>query len=245
MVIDSGFTRADALRVAANMLDSGKTLRVDGETIEVRGTGGELAHRPYLWIPSTRAIVGNIAVFGNLHVWTADTQKPSERQAWLTQLDEMLALQPARVARQPQALRGRTAEGHQRCRTHRDDAEGLPDRRAGHGAGHRGEGRQGGSEVVKTITRRIALRSAAAVVALGLCCVNRRTPWSIPNHRAAEPLVVRHPSHAGHARFRCWCWPLVSCWPSRCAKQGPIPCAIEAWPSSRPSTRRTGRPWRS
>ena len=169
MVIDSGFTRADALRVAANVLDTGKTLKtifisnadpdfyfgaetlkgifpqaqvlttpavrekiqakmagkvafwgpkmganapkqpivpeaisgtalsVDGETIEVRGTTGELAHRPYLWIPSIRAIVGNIAVFGNLHVWTADTQKPSERQAWLAQLDEMLALQPTLV----------------------------------------------------------------------------------------------------------------------------------------------------
>jgi len=169
MVIDSGFTRADALRVAANVLDSGKTLKtifisnadpdfyfgaetlkgvfpqaqvlttpavrekiqsklagklafwgpkmganapkqpivpeaiggttlsVDGQAIEVRGTTGELAHRPYLWIPSIKAVVGNIGVFGNLHVWTADTQKPSERQAWLAQLDEMLALQPALV----------------------------------------------------------------------------------------------------------------------------------------------------
>jgi glyoxylase-like metal-dependent hydrolase (beta-lactamase superfamily II) len=169
VVIDTGFTRADALRVAANVLDSGKTLKaifisnadpdfyfgaetlkgifpqvqvlttpavrekiqaklagkvafwgpkmgqnaprqpivpdvlngttlsVDGETIEVRGTTGELAARPYVWIPSIKAIVGNIAVFGNLHVWTADTQKPSERQAWLAQLDEMQALQPALV----------------------------------------------------------------------------------------------------------------------------------------------------
>ncbi len=169
MVIDSGFTRADALRVAANVLDSGKTLKtifisnadpdfyfgaetlkgifpqaqvlttpavrdriqaklagklafwgpkmganapkqpivpeavagtalsVDGQAVEVRGTTGELAHRPYVWIPSIKAIVGNIGVFGNLHVWTADTQKPSERQAWLAQLDEMQTLQPALV----------------------------------------------------------------------------------------------------------------------------------------------------
>jgi glyoxylase-like metal-dependent hydrolase (beta-lactamase superfamily II) len=169
VVIDAGFTRADALRVAANVLDSGKTLKaifisnadpdfyfgaetlkgifpqaqvvttpavrekiqaklagkvafwgpkmganapkqpivpeaingnaltVDGETIEVRGTTGELAARPYVWIPSIKAIVGNIAVFGNLHVWTADTQKPSERQAWLAQLDEMAALKPVLV----------------------------------------------------------------------------------------------------------------------------------------------------
>lgn len=169
VVIDTGFTRADALRVAANVLDSGKalkaifisnadpdfyfgaevlktqfpqaqvlttpavrdkiaaklagklafwgpkmganaprtpvvpeamqgtTLTVDGQAIEVRGTTGELAHRPYVWIPSIKAVVGNIAIFGNLHVWTADTQKPSERQAWLAQLDEIAALKPATV----------------------------------------------------------------------------------------------------------------------------------------------------
>ena len=169
IVIDSGFTRADALRVAANVLDSGKTLTtifisnadpdfyfgaevlkgifpqaqvlttaavrqkieaklaaklafwapkmganapqqpivpdllpgttlsVDGETIEVRGTAGELAHRPYLWIPSIRTVAGNIAVFGKLHVWTADTQKASERQAWFAQLDEIEALNPVTV----------------------------------------------------------------------------------------------------------------------------------------------------
>ncbi|WP_457353000.1 MBL fold metallo-hydrolase [Roseateles sp. P5_D6] len=169
LVIDSGFTRADALRVAANVLDSGKTLKtifisnadpdyyfgaetlktvfpqarvvttpavrekiqaklagklafwspkmganapqqpivpealqgttltVDGETIEVRGTTGALAHRPYVWIPSIKTVAGNIAIFGNLHVWTADTQKPAERQAWLAQLDEIEALQPVTV----------------------------------------------------------------------------------------------------------------------------------------------------
>jgi len=76
---------------------TGNTLTVDGETIEVRGTTGELAHRPYVWIPSIKTIAGNIGVFGNLHVWTADTQKPSERQAWLAQLDEMQSLKPATV----------------------------------------------------------------------------------------------------------------------------------------------------
>ena len=60
----------------------GNTPTVDGQVIEVRGTTGELAHRPYVWIPSIKAVVGNIAIFGNLHVWTADTQKASERQAW-------------------------------------------------------------------------------------------------------------------------------------------------------------------
>lgn len=170
MVIDAGFTRADALRIAANVLDSGKalktiyvsqadpdyyfgvetlkeffpqaevvttpavlekinaklqgklafwgpkmganaprtpvlpkaisgnTLTVDGQVVEIRGTTGLLAHRPYAWIPSVKAVVGNIGVFGtNTHVWTADTQTVAERSAWVAQLDEMAALQPTVV----------------------------------------------------------------------------------------------------------------------------------------------------
>lgn len=169
MVIDAGFTRADGLRIAANVLDSGRQLKtiyvsqadpdyyfgvevlkevfpqaevvttpavlaklsakhagkvafwgpkmganaprnpvlpkaisanaltVDGEKVEIRGTTGLLAHRPYAWIPSIKAVVGNIGVFGGLHVWTADTQTVAERSAWVAQLDEMAALQPALV----------------------------------------------------------------------------------------------------------------------------------------------------
>ncbi|QZA81532.1 MBL fold metallo-hydrolase [Deefgea piscis] len=169
VLIDSGFTRADALRIAANVLDSGKqlttilisqadpdyyfgvevlknmfpqaqvvatpavlakinskltgkvafwgpkmganapqkpvlpqalqgnTLMLEGETIEIRGNTGILAHRPYVWIPSIKTIAGNIAVFGGLHVWTADTQTAAERRAWLAQLDEMAALQAVTV----------------------------------------------------------------------------------------------------------------------------------------------------
>jgi len=166
VVIDAGFTRADALRIAANVLDSGKqlttiyvsqadpdyyfgvetlkeifpqadvvtspavleklsaklagkvafwgpkmganaprkpvvpralegnTLKLDGQTIQILGTQGPLAHRPYAWIPSIKAVVGNIGVFGNVHVWTADTQTPALRAAWVAQLDEMAALKP-------------------------------------------------------------------------------------------------------------------------------------------------------
>ncbi|WP_027015954.1 MBL fold metallo-hydrolase [Comamonas composti] len=170
IVVDSGFTRADALRIAANVLDSGKqlthvlisnadpdyyfgaqtlkqlfpqakfvapvavrekiqagldgklafwspkmganapqalpagsllpeplqegSLSVDGQALEIRGTTGPLAHRPYVWIPSLQAIVGNVSVFGNMHVWTADTRTDTERRAWIAQLDEMKALKP-------------------------------------------------------------------------------------------------------------------------------------------------------
>lgn len=169
MVIDAGFTRADALRIAANVLDSGKqlttiyvsqadpdyyfgvetlkeifpqadvvttravldkltpkvagklafwgpkmganaprkpvlpralegtVLKLEDQAIEIHGTQGLLAHRPYAWIPSIKAIVGNIGVFGNMHVWTADTQTAAERAAWVTQLDDMAALKPELV----------------------------------------------------------------------------------------------------------------------------------------------------
>jgi glyoxylase-like metal-dependent hydrolase (beta-lactamase superfamily II) len=75
----------------------GNTLTLEGQTIEIRGTQGLLAHRPYAWIPSIKAVVGNIGVFGNMHVWTADTQTAAERAAWVAQLDEMAALKPELV----------------------------------------------------------------------------------------------------------------------------------------------------
>lgn len=165
-VIDAGFTKADALRIAANVLDSGKELTtifisqadpdyyfgaetlkkffpdariiatpavkkviekkmarkfaywapkmgknapnnlvttkaynkpsflVDDHAIEIKGTTGLLAHRPYLWIPSKKAIVGNVSVFGSLHVWTADVQDKASWNAWLLQLAEMEKLSP-------------------------------------------------------------------------------------------------------------------------------------------------------
>ncbi|MCE0559128.1 MULTISPECIES: MBL fold metallo-hydrolase [unclassified Motilimonas] len=166
LVVDTGFSKADALRIAANVLDSGKTLTtifisqadpdyyfgaevlhkmfpdaaiittpavrtviekklkgkiafwapqmganapekpiiptaysastisIDGVEIEIKGTQGQLAHRPYLWIPANKAILGNVAVSGNLHLWMADTQSDEELQAWSAQLKEMKSLKP-------------------------------------------------------------------------------------------------------------------------------------------------------
>lgn len=166
IVVDSGFSKADALRIAAKVLDSGKELKtifisqadpdyyfgaevlhdlfphanvlttpavkemidkklagklsfwgpkmganapvkpatltaytqnsltVDGHKIEIRGTKGILAHRPYLWIPDNKAILGNVGVFGNMHLWMADTQTDQSINAWSAQLDEMQALKP-------------------------------------------------------------------------------------------------------------------------------------------------------
>lgn len=169
MLIDTGFTRADALRIAAKVLDAGKPLKtifisqadpdyyfgasqlleifpeanvittpavraaiaeklakkvrfwgpkmglnapvdpklptalhanqltIDNQIIEIRGTQGVLAHRPYLWVPSEKALLGNVGIVQGMHVWMADTQSQPEIDAWLSQLKEMQALNPTLV----------------------------------------------------------------------------------------------------------------------------------------------------
>ncbi|ENO1791118.1 MBL fold metallo-hydrolase [Vibrio alginolyticus] len=166
MVIDTGFTKADAMRIAAKVLDSGKTLKtifisqadpdyyfgaealhqqfpdaqiiatpavqkiiqeklagklaywgpklganapvkpvipvaydkasleLEGHKIEIRGNHGTSAYRPYLWIPDNKAILGNVAVYSNVHLWMADAADQTAINAWEQQLSEMLALKP-------------------------------------------------------------------------------------------------------------------------------------------------------
>lgn len=73
---------------------NGNTLTLEGKTIEVRGTTGALADRPYVWIPSIKAIAGDVNTYADMHVWTADSATPADRTAWIKRLDEMQALQP-------------------------------------------------------------------------------------------------------------------------------------------------------
>lgn len=168
-MIDTGFTKADALRIVANVLDSQKTLStifisqadpdyyfgaetikqffpeakvlstptviaeiehklagklaywspqmgdnapkqpiiptalegnqltLEGESIEIKGTTGMLANRPYVWIPSLKTITGAVGIYGNMHVWMADSQSKAVRDAWVAQLEEMKALKPSKV----------------------------------------------------------------------------------------------------------------------------------------------------
>jgi glyoxylase-like metal-dependent hydrolase (beta-lactamase superfamily II) len=51
----------------------------------------------YVWIPSIKAVVGGVAVFNGLHVWTADSQTPASRKQWLSTLDRIAALKPVTV----------------------------------------------------------------------------------------------------------------------------------------------------
>lgn len=72
-------------------------LALEGQKLEVLGLDGELPGHSFVWIPSIKAVVGGVNVFGGLHVWTADTQTKAERAAWVKTLDRIEALKPATV----------------------------------------------------------------------------------------------------------------------------------------------------
>ncbi|WP_327434481.1 MBL fold metallo-hydrolase [Streptomyces sp. NBC_01236] len=69
----------------------------EGHRFELRGGGGELPDRHYLWQAEHRAIVGGVLLFQKEHVWVADTAKAEQRAAWIGLLDEMAALDPQLV----------------------------------------------------------------------------------------------------------------------------------------------------
>ncbi len=73
-----------------------RSLTVDGDTIQIIEAQG-LAKRRYLWVPSLGAVLGGVLVFSGVHVWTADTQTPEQRAAWLATLDEITARKPTVV----------------------------------------------------------------------------------------------------------------------------------------------------
>ena len=71
-------------------------LTLDGEKIVVRSNRDDPAHS-YLWIPSTRTILGGISVLTGEHLWMADTTTPAAIDAWLRVIENMKGLAPAHV----------------------------------------------------------------------------------------------------------------------------------------------------
>lgn len=75
----------------------GRTLTLEGQTLEITGLDGPQPDRTFVWIPSLKAVVGGVVVFGNLHVWMADTQTPQSHQDWLATLARIEQLAPVTV----------------------------------------------------------------------------------------------------------------------------------------------------
>ncbi len=85
----------------------GKTLTVDGETIEIVDADG-LVNRRYLWVPSLQAVFGGVLLFSGVHVWTADTPTKELRATWIANLEEIAARKPAIVVPGHMALHAAT-----------------------------------------------------------------------------------------------------------------------------------------
>ena len=81
-----------------------RVLSLDGEQIEIVDADG-LTNRRFLWVPSLRAVLGGVLVFSGVHVWTADTQRPEQRAAWVANLDAIAKREPKIV------IPGHLAEG--------------------------------------------------------------------------------------------------------------------------------------
>ena len=75
---------------------TGKTITLEGQTLEIRGGQGDSADNTYVWIPSTKTVIAGDIVFAGVHPWTAETNADG-RKAWIKTLDEIAALGPTTV----------------------------------------------------------------------------------------------------------------------------------------------------
>lgn len=72
-------------------------LTLEGHQLEIMGLDGPAPDHTYVWVPALKAVVGGVVVFGQQHVWMADTQTPASRQHWLETLAQIESLQPTIV----------------------------------------------------------------------------------------------------------------------------------------------------
>lgn len=75
----------------------GDTLWVDGEQVKIVGLDGHDPKHSFVWVPSSKTVLGGVVVFGNMHVFLADTQTPQSRQKWYKTLDLIEQLKPEMV----------------------------------------------------------------------------------------------------------------------------------------------------
>lgn len=75
----------------------GNSIDLEGQQLEIIGLE-EFPKKTFVWIPSAKAVVGGINVFGTtFHLWMADAQTAEARKEWISVLDKIAALHPAIV----------------------------------------------------------------------------------------------------------------------------------------------------
>lgn len=72
----------------------GTGIELEGQQLDIVGLE-EFPTKTFVWIPSIKAVVGGINVFGTtFHLWMADAQTPAARKQWIDVLDKIEALKP-------------------------------------------------------------------------------------------------------------------------------------------------------
>ncbi|CAM4255118.1 MBL fold metallo-hydrolase [Flavobacterium terrigena] len=72
----------------------GNSIDLEGQKLEIIGLE-EFPNKTFVWIPSIKAVVGGINIFGTtFHLWMADAQTTEARKNWISVLDKITALKP-------------------------------------------------------------------------------------------------------------------------------------------------------
>ncbi|MEB2774080.1 MBL fold metallo-hydrolase [Algoriphagus sp. D3-2-R+10] len=72
----------------------GTSIDLEGQKLEIMGLE-EFLNKTFVWIPSIKAVVGGINVFGTtFNLWMADAQSAEARKSWIMVLDKIVALNP-------------------------------------------------------------------------------------------------------------------------------------------------------
>lgn len=72
----------------------GNSIELEGQKLEIIGLE-EFPNKTSVWIPSIKAIIGGINIFGTtFHLWMADAQTAEARKSWISVLDKITALKP-------------------------------------------------------------------------------------------------------------------------------------------------------
>ncbi len=75
----------------------GNNIDLERQKLEIIGLE-EFPGKTFVWIPSIKAVVGGINVFGtSFHLWMADAQTTEARKQWISVLDKIESLHPTIV----------------------------------------------------------------------------------------------------------------------------------------------------
>ncbi|MEP6676595.1 MAG: hypothetical protein ABJA78_15645, partial [Ferruginibacter sp.] len=75
----------------------GNSIELEGQQLEIIGLE-EFPSKTFVWIPSIKAVLGGINIFGTtFNLWMADAQTAEARTQWINVLEKIESLHPAIV----------------------------------------------------------------------------------------------------------------------------------------------------